>query len=516
MTTVRAAAESHTGYVRSSNQDLAVVSRDLFAVADGMGGHAGGDVAARTAIEELVGSFEHDRSVGGLVAAAQQANRAVWQRATVEGPLRGMGTTLTAVALVADPGGAALPHLVLVNIGDSRAYQLDVPADGHRELRRLTEDHSVAEEMVRQGDLTPAEAAVHPHRHVLTRALGIDSEADLDVFDLEPALGTRILLCSDGLTDDVPEEEIGEVLSAVEEPADAARELVRRALDHGGRDNVTVVVIDVVEGSPDEGDHPLLMVPPVPPDDGIEQSDVAGITASMPAVRSGGPGITAKTPATGASTGEGIGAAGGGAGPFDQQAAGAAGVGVVGAAGNGSIAPGPRSMTMTAARPRPRGGRDDEDTDSFPGVVPRSTLLVPAKSWRKRYRDRIFSVRVFLFLVLLVALAAGVVGVAIWFQRNSYFVGLSGDRVSIYQGRPGGLMWFKPQLVRRSTLSTSELLPNSVEDLRRGITESSYSSAEAELRSLQHLSKMLGLYGSGRSSAATSYSHASTSGGTPA
>ena len=271
MTALRAAAETHTGYVRSTNQDLALVSGDLVAVADGMGGHLGGEVASRTAIEELLEVFARDRTGDGFVAAARRANRAVWRKSRVDRTLHGMGTTLTAAALVPGRSGAAPVgdgnndpgvHLVLLNVGDSRAYRFDRTT---RQLRQLTEDHSVVEEMVRQGELTPEEAAVHPHRHVLTRALGIEAEVALDIWDLEADLGSRFLLCSDGLTNEVPDAEIAEILPEAGSPEEAVAELVGRALGHGGMDNVTVVVADVVDGDDDPVAVPIQLVPPGAP-----------------------------------------------------------------------------------------------------------------------------------------------------------------------------------------------------------------------------------------------------------
>ncbi|MGH9298766.1 MAG: protein phosphatase 2C domain-containing protein, partial [Acidimicrobiales bacterium] len=293
---LRAAAESHTGYVRANNQDTALISGDLLAVADGMGGHLGGEVAARTAIEELLQAYLRDRTGAGLESAVRRANQAIWRKSRADRKLHGMGTTLTAVALVegeaavardaagrGDSGGQR-SHLALVNVGDSRAYSIDPDT---REMKRLTEDHSVVEEMVRQGELTPDEAAVHPHRHVLTRALGIDSEVDLDIWDLEPALGSRILLCSDGLTNEVTENEIAQVLAASPDPAEAARELVGRALGHGGMDNVTVVVIDVLEGE-DVASQPVEMIPPPPGSPDLrEQAGGADITQALPITRAG-------------------------------------------------------------------------------------------------------------------------------------------------------------------------------------------------------------------------------------
>ena len=165
MTLLRSGSATDTGLVRSVNQDLAVETSTLFAVADGMGGHAGGEVAARLAVDALSAAFRRQPTGSGLSQAVTEANAVVWQHSQDNPELRGMGTTLTAVGLVNEDGQDVL---ALVNVGDSRSYRFH---DG--ELTQITTDHSLAEEMVRTGELTTAEAAVHPHRHILTRALGV-------------------------------------------------------------------------------------------------------------------------------------------------------------------------------------------------------------------------------------------------------------------------------------------------------------------------------------------------------
>ena len=165
---LKTAAATHTGYLRTTNQDLALATTDLAAVADGMGGHVGGEVAARIAVEHLLEAYRRDRTTEGLLAAVQDANQAIYYRSKSERNLRGMGTTLTAVAVVGEePDGQV--RLALVNVGDSRGYLLDRP---EARVHKLTEDHSVVEEMVRSGELTPEEAFVHPHKHILTRGSG--------------------------------------------------------------------------------------------------------------------------------------------------------------------------------------------------------------------------------------------------------------------------------------------------------------------------------------------------------
>lgn len=241
MTVLRGGGATDVGRVRSNNQDQLLMAETLFAVADGMGGHAGGEVAALAAVEALRATFDDNRSADGLAHAVRDANQVVWNRAQEGRELRGMGTTLTAVALV-EGDREEDDLLAVVNVGDSRAYLL---RDG--ELEQLTEDHSVPEELRRAGRLSDAEAASHPQRNVLTRALGIDPHVEVDCFQVTPYRGDRLVLSSDGLYNEVDDAEIAAVLRRVADPEKAAQELVRMAKDHGGNDNITVVVVDVVD-----------------------------------------------------------------------------------------------------------------------------------------------------------------------------------------------------------------------------------------------------------------------------
>lgn len=496
MTLLRAAAETHTGYVRTANQDQAVVSGDLVAVADGMGGHRGGEVAARTAIEELVAAFTRDRSAAGLANAVRRANRAIWRRSRVDRKLHGMGTTLTAAALVegSGPDSSGPAHVMLVNIGDSRAYRL---TEGGASIEQLTEDHTVVEEMVRQGELSPAEAAVHPHRHVLTRALGIDPDAEPDEWDLELDLGSRFLLCSDGLTNEVAEDEIAEVLRAQPDPADAARELVGRALGHGGMDNVTVVVIDVDAG--DAAAVPLQLVPPRPTElaTGVDRgSDVTqAIPVATPPESSREEG-SGGDPSHGSPVGDVRGEspdATRAMSVVEMSAAGAAALaaGAAGAGAAGETTPGRGSGVATTAGSPPAGtlgnGSDPPsgrhrivEPDSGPMRTTghhRPVVLVPERGRVRSLGDRIVTFRVALFVLVLAGLIAGSIGVVIWFNQSSYYVGISGDHLAIYQGRPGGMLWFKPSLVETSPLRTKDVLPATLRQLRSGVSESSLAAA---------------------------------------
>lgn len=242
MTAVRAGAATDVGRVRQMNEDryLSDDTLSLFAVADGVGGHQAGEVASQTSVETLQAVFgEGPRTTEGLVDAAEAANQAVWQLAQGSREKRGMGTTLTALALVQEGGEE---QLALINVGDSRAYLLQ-----QGELLQLTEDHSLVEELVRDGKLTPAEAQTHPQRSIITRALGMEPVIEVDSWEITPFEGDRILLCSDGLTNELSDERIASILRQLADPQEAAHDLVRQARAAGGSDNITVVVVDVVD-----------------------------------------------------------------------------------------------------------------------------------------------------------------------------------------------------------------------------------------------------------------------------
>ena len=230
---------SDVGRVRSNNQDARITTERVLAVADGMGGHRGGEVASQIALEVLPISFT-EPSLDALVEAAHVANQVVWNRAAEDPELRGMGTTLVAIAPVVDDDGNET--LAWLNIGDSRLYLL---RDG--ELDQVSEDHSLVEEMVRDGRISADEARGHPQRNILTRALGIDQQPEVDSDFINPYAGDRYLLCSDGLFNEVDEQRIASTLRRLADPEQAAQELVRLALEGGGRDNITVVVADVVD-----------------------------------------------------------------------------------------------------------------------------------------------------------------------------------------------------------------------------------------------------------------------------
>ena len=237
-----AGSATHVGRIRDVNQDEVGTTEEAFVVADGMGGHRGGEVASAVAVEAVLDSFTGaDRA--SLVRAVREANRAVLERAAGDRDLAGMGTTLCAMAIVDGPGGqGGVEALAVANIGDSRVYRHD--ADG---LVQISEDHSLVADLVRADELTPEEAAVHPQRNILTRALGIEADPVIDSWELQPARGDRYLLCSDGLFNELDDDRIAELV-ADGPVSEVAPRLVAEAVAAGGHDNVTVLVVEVVQG----------------------------------------------------------------------------------------------------------------------------------------------------------------------------------------------------------------------------------------------------------------------------
>jgi serine/threonine protein phosphatase PrpC len=237
MTTMAPGSATDRGGARPTNQDALLVSPPLFAVADGLGAPPGGETASRLALDILNMRFAAPYGAEALAEAAREASRAVWERADAEPALEGMGTTLTAVAVL---GGAEQSELAVVSVGDSRAYLFQ---DG--QLSQLTHDHSVVQELIDSGHLAPEQWRTHPERSLLTRALGVAPVVDLDLSRPAVAGCARLLLCTDGLTAQADEAEITGVLSAFADPDQAAVELVRLANRNGGDDNTAVVVVDI-------------------------------------------------------------------------------------------------------------------------------------------------------------------------------------------------------------------------------------------------------------------------------
>jgi serine/threonine protein phosphatase PrpC len=223
------------GLTRPQNEDGLLVEPPLFAVADGMGGHRAGEVASRVALEELLANAPRSADAKALARAVRAANRAVIDSADKTRTRSGMGTTLTAAMVDGT-------HIAIAHVGDSRAYLMH---EGR--LTRITEDHSMVADLVREGALTEEDARFHPQRSVITRALGSDRNMVADVYDVGAFAGDRLLLTTDGLTGMIPDDYIADLLLAEREPDAAAAKLVEAANRAGGYDNITVIVVDIGE-----------------------------------------------------------------------------------------------------------------------------------------------------------------------------------------------------------------------------------------------------------------------------
>jgi serine/threonine protein phosphatase PrpC len=232
----RHAYATDPGRKRRQNEDAFVVRPPLFAIADGMGGARAGEIASALAAGALSESGTQSGGEDRVIALVQEANRRVHERASNDPATTGMGTTMT-VALVEPSGAITFGH-----VGDSRAYVLRGDT-----LEQLTDDHSLVAELVRRGELSASDAEVHPQRSVITRALGTDPDVDVDTFTVRPEAGDIYLLCSDGLSDMVAGDGIGEVLFANRgDLDDAAKALVRAANRGGGDDNITAVLFEIL------------------------------------------------------------------------------------------------------------------------------------------------------------------------------------------------------------------------------------------------------------------------------
>jgi serine/threonine protein phosphatase PrpC len=422
MTTIRVRAASATdvGRRRQNNQDTVLVDERLFAVADGMGGYAGGEVASLTAIETLRDAFRRNPTAAGLEDAVRQANQAVIERASREPDLRQMGTTLDAVALVDSEDGDG-EVLAVAHVGDSRIYLL---RDG--DLTQLTDDHTVSEEMRRAGQLTEAEAEVDRRRHILTRVLGPRPDEQPDMQTIVPYTGDRVLVCSDGLYNEVPDNRIASVLRTVADPDEAAARLVELANRAGGGDNISVVLVDVVDD-----------------DDRARTASRRLMTA-------------------------------------EER--------------NAQL----RELSRDPANTTPND--EDDDDDGLPamwGTTPQPTGRRADRNARHDDHDgdnmpsRRVTLRVVAFLLGLAVIAAGAVAAIGWYARGSYFVGLDDGRVAIFEGRPGGLLWFHPTVEERTDLTQAAVPTARAADVERGHEVASIEAARRYVTNLRHEAELL-------------------------
>ena len=226
-------SRTDVGCVRDHNEDSLVVAPPLFVVADGMGGHAAGEVASEIAVNVIAERAPEYPDANELGRAVQAANHAILKAAHEGRGREGMGTTCTAAMLEGE-------RLVIAQVGDSRAYLL------HKgKIQQLTRDHSLMADLIEAGQITPEEARVHPQRSVITRALGSDPRTVADLYEINVDAGDRLLLCSDGLSGMVLDQDIEAILNRVSDPQRCASQLVNEAIAAGGHDNVTVIVVDV-------------------------------------------------------------------------------------------------------------------------------------------------------------------------------------------------------------------------------------------------------------------------------
>lgn len=241
-------ATTDVGMVRQQNEDSFLAEENLYVVADGMGGHNAGEVASELAVTTVrAGAKNGIHTMEQFRELVQQANTAIYTASLDDSTQSGMGTTLTALAVV--PGEE--PRVLVANVGDSRTYLFRQGV-----LTRLSIDHSYVQELVNEGIITPEEARVHPRRNIVTRAMGIERSVMVDVFSHLVRTGDRIVLCSDGLVDEVADADIAIVLQQHSDPQETAEALVMVANANGGRDNTTVVVVDILDDISEPVDLP--------------------------------------------------------------------------------------------------------------------------------------------------------------------------------------------------------------------------------------------------------------------
>ncbi len=415
------ATASHVGNLRDANQDRAWFKGAVAALADGMGGHQGGERAAELAIGEFM-IMPETLTPDELIDVVEEANRQVHKQ-SVNPDLRGMGTTMVALGLHEG-------MVLVVNVGDSRAYRLR-----NGELIQITVDHSFVEELVRQGRLTPEEAAVHPQRNIVTRALGIGPEVEVDEFPLEPQLGDRYLLASDGLFSEVQEHEIRQILEAGVDPGTTATTLVEAALETPCRDNVTVAVVDVV-------DDDFVIPADYEPEQVLTGSDI-DITAPVPIVATEVVKIT------------------------DRPDGGAAARGGVGTLLEREHVSGEHSDLDFDRRLEAEDAARGSYQSSKPSMLSRLTSVLGT------------------FLILASLIAVGFFAIE-WYAKSAYFVGEIEDELVIYQGRKGGFLWVDGELLPyRSGVELETLTTASIDSYETWGDFSSLDSARMAIEGLE-------------------------------
>ena len=449
-------AGTHPGQIRPDNEDHLHASNGVYVVADGMGGHEAGEVASLLAVErirDVLLAEDLSPTAERVVEAISDANGDIFRAAIANPGQAGMGTTVTAIAVIEDPmAGRGAPNiddndgldldkvtpifprdqpeaLVLANVGDSRTYLFR-----HGRLRRVTIDHSYVQELVSTGHITDDEARTHPRRNIITRALGIEPDVKVDWWTLPLVRGDRFLLCSDGLVDEVADPDITRVLRDNTDPQTAVDLLIAMANAAGGRDNVTVIVVDVLEGdAPPDPTQELDLTPVWADDPTLTAEDIARIEAGeleMVGVDSAG---------SSRSTDE--------------------------------VASLSRRARRRARKVAKRADGDDPENDAENSEDEGGLGVEAPTVADTRKRPRL--VRAVSAFVVLALLISGFVAFAAW-ARRGYFVDFdSNDRVTVYQGRPGGVLWFDPTSETRGALTRDDMTDTSVE---RVVDQPNFSS----------------------------------------
>ena len=438
---LRGTTATHVGHLRDENEDRAYFGGFVAVVADGMGGHIGGEMAAQLAIHVFA---DQDTPLpdNGLVQLAEQANRLVFERAS-EPEFRGMGTTLVALTLLPEKA-----KMSIVNVGDSRAYIL---SDGA--FTQLTMDHSLVEDLVRQGRLTKDEALVHPQRNILTRALGISHEVEVDRFLIPTKAGDRFLLCSDGLFNEVDEQDIAALLGEHDSPDAAANALVAAALDRAGRDNITVAVVDVVRSLEGIDDAPAATIGSASSgDDGLDPH------GTLPQQE----GDTDKIPLSGIETADSTRLDAEASESVTKELAVTTVDDIDSSAANQT-----RQLPVVTEDP-PAGQGLYLDPSVAPEHVPVQTI---SKS-RWNFLPSRFQV-----LLMMVLAMISMFFLLDWYAHGSYFVGVEDGQVMIYKGRPGWTFVFEPDPERATDIDVDTLNDDSRILLQRSGAFSSASDA---------------------------------------
>jgi len=442
-------AGTHPGQIRPDNEDHLHASDGIYVVADGMGGHEAGEIASALAVErirDVLIAEDLAPTAERVVEAISDANGDIFRAAIANPGQAGMGTTVTAIAVIEDPmAGRGAPNiddndgldldkvtpvvprdqpeaLVLANVGDSRTYLYR-----HGRLRRVTIDHSYVQELVSTGHITDDEARTHPRRNIITRALGIEPDVKVDWWTLPLVRGDRFVLCSDGLVDEIADPEISEVLRDNSDPQTAVDLLITMANEAGGRDNVTIIIVDVLDGDdPPDPTQELDLTPVWADDPDITADDIARIEAGDLELA-------------------------GVAEPTDEVAAG----------------------KLSRKERRQATKTDDASDDDSASASPTPAGKQPRLG------------RMIAMFVVLALLVSGFVAFSSW-ARSGYVVDFDdNDRVTIYKGQPGGMLWFDPTTENSSTISRDAISNDDVQAVAGQPEFSSFGDAFAFVDSLE-------------------------------